>query len=139
MNLLGLFAVLLALFGGVALSANAENKNVVIHVIAIFGNIALLLCAATTLATLSYQHCSGYGGLCTVSGFFTEALHLPVADERFRTRTFLASGWFGAISVYLVLALAVARQRTFQVLAFLGATALVLSSGYALWQYSIAV
>lgn len=138
MNLLGLFAILLALFGGVALSSNAKNKNAIIHVIAIFGNIALLLCAATTLATLSYQHCADYGDLCTVSGFFTETLHLPVADERIRTRLFLASGWFGAISIYLMLALVVARQRTFQVLAFLGATALVLSSGYALWMYSIA-
>lgn len=138
MNLLDLFAVLLALFGGIALSSNAKNKNAIIHVVAFFGSIALLLCAAATLATLSYQHCVSYRDLCIVSGFFTETLHLPVTDERIQTRVFLASGWFGAISIYLMLALVVAKQRTFQVLAFMGATALVFSSGYALWMYSIA-
>lgn len=134
MNLLNLFTALLALFGGIALSLNSDNRGVVVHVIAVFGNIALLLCAAITLTALSYQLCSQSGNLCVVNSFFTDTLLLPVSDEQFRFRAFLATGWFGSISIYLVLALAFAKQRTFKVLAFIGATALLLSGVVALWQ-----
>lgn len=134
MNLLTIFAILLSLFGGIGLSATSGNRNAVIAAIGLFGNIALILCLVAVMAAMSFQHCSEYRQLCSISNFFMSTLHIPSADNALLGKAVIATGWFGAICVYLFIALASAKERTYTVLAFLGVTALILGSSIALYQ-----
>lgn len=135
---LNIFMALLAFFGGVALSANVKNRSAIIFAVGLSGNVALLLCLAVVIATVSSNLCLEFQQHCEISSFFSEKLSFPASKESFRTNAFIASGGFGAFSIYLLLALAFAKKRTFTVLAYAGAIGLTVGGAWSLFQLTIA-
>ena len=137
-NLISIFAILASFFGGIGLSANNENKNIIMLILGVSGLLALGLCAFTLMGRMSNQQCEQYQSLCEINAFYIKQLKFPTSNEALSAKLFITYGWWGAISLYLIMALARAKKIRYKILSFLGATTLAIVATFTLYGEIIA-
>ncbi len=120
------------------LSANPTNKKNIMLILGASGLVALSLCAFTLIERMSSQYCELYQTLCSINTFYIDQLSFPNNSEKLSLKLFIASGWWGSISLYLILALAHAKETTYKILSLLGATTLAAVAVYTLYTEIIA-
>jgi len=135
MEIISIFIALLALFGGIALSATEENRDTLARILMITALLSVSVHATSTIATMSYESCTKRSINCPASQFFTETVKFPSHDKPFREKVMLSVSWFTALNLYLMLALLSRKEKIFKSLPTIGVSALLASGVLTVYQY----
>lgn len=133
-----MFAIVLSLFGGIALSINEENCDAVLMAVVAFGLIAGFVLVVVHLAVQSYEMCLNLVMWCGLRDFFLMQTTFPAHDEVIRFRAYIAAGYSFVFSLFFMLGLlpVPGRERRIKLYPTLGAVALLIGGTISLVQYS---
>lgn len=131
-----MFAIILSLFGGVALSINEENCDAVMCAVGIFSLISCGVLALVHFAVQSYETCRSVTQLCGMSDLISRWSSFPVHDEGIRFRAYIAAGYSFLFSLIFMLGLLPGRQRRIRWYPTIGAFALLIGGTISLVQYT---
>jgi len=131
-----MFAIILSLFGGIALSVNEENCDAVTCAVGIFSLISCGVLALVHFAVLSHETCRTGARLCGMSELFSRWSAFPVHDEGIRFRAYIAAGYSFLFSLIFMLGLLPGRQKRIRWYPTIGAFALLIAGTVSLVQYT---
>ena len=133
-----MFAIVLSLFGGIALSINEENCKAVMRAVMAFGLIAVVVLLTVHLAVQSYEMCLNSVMWCGLRDFFLMKTTFPAHDEVIRFRAYIAAGYSCAFSLFFVLGLppGPGRERRIKLYPTVGAVALLIGGTISLVKYT---
>lgn len=131
-----MFAIILSLFGGIALSINEENCDAVMCAVGIFSLLSGGVLALIHVSVISYETCRSVTHLCGVSDLISRWSSFPVHDEVIRLRAYIAAGYSFIFSLFFMIGLLPGRQKRIRWYPSIGAFALLIGGTISLVQYT---